>query len=358
MPNEKPVQDTFTRLNIAMCEHDVGIRELECSCSGCKCIAMNILPGLSLAAGEEATINTTISNYGNMDATAVLMESSYTIFIGNERESFVPIGTQTIPIIPAGRQEVAVTKWTPPDTQSTHACIHTRVFDTYSTLNANKLKQESGIDIFSWRSRENPQAGWKNVRLIPITNANQPLVITYIAKNFSKTSNVATNTLITKVNSRTRILNIDEEYPLPFRLNLKSNGRINNTFLSSAIKGMSLRKSTGLRVPTISFNNLWPRTDVNPDFVHTRFGITEPSSLSFPRRLIKQKLGHFFSKQDPKTMKVSSLYKRLITPQEEIRIPIVIPPSEFPKRGSRKVFRIDYQKGSEEPIVHHIYLYH
>jgi len=354
MPKDKPVQETFTRLNISMCDHDVGVRPLVCDCSGYRCSSMEVLPGLELTARQESTINVTIKNYGNMDATAVLMESAYTIFIGNERESFVPISSQTIPIIPAGMHEIAVMHWTPPDTQSTHACLHARVFDTYSMLHAS----ENGIDLTNWSSRHNPQAGWVNVRLIPITNRNRPLVVNYFAKNFSKTSNIKTNTLVTVVNNRTRIRNIDEEYPLPFRFETRIKKHFDSTFHHRMLSRTNLRLATGRRLPSIDVNSLWPRSEINPHFIHERFGVANPTDLDFPRTFRSQKIGNIFTSQDISGIKIKSLNAKKLKPLEEMKIPVVIPPSEFPQRGRRKIFRVNYQKGNEEPIVHFIYLYH
>lgn len=356
----KHVEETYTRLSIAMCEHDQGTRgpEFDCDCPGYRCEAIEVLPGMDLNAGQQATINVTIRNLGTMDATGVIMESAYTIFIGNETESFVPISTQTVPLVASGGHQVAIFHWTPPDTPATHGCIHARVFDTYSMIHASDLAASYGINIFSWRSRENPQAGWKNVRLIPITQRNKSLVLTYVAKNFSPRQNLATRTLITPVNNRTRLREIDEEHPLPYAVDRALLRRVGVPAATAAVRRTDLRTASGRRLPPVSAGGMWPRADVNPRFVHKRFGFIDASAITLPSRIKKDKLGHFQPDVAAIDMrKVSSLLERKLKPREEMILPVVIPPSEFPEQGARKVFRIDYQKGTEEPVVHFVYLY-
>jgi hypothetical protein len=152
-----------TRLVVKCVEWDVGVRPI--SAYGYLSPSITFVPDPPLQAGVPAKVRVAVHNFGNMDATGVLLEVAYNLWIGNQAEGMQPIGNLTLPTIPAdGHAHVFELDWTPPPTLSNHACVHARVFDSWS------LQNETAT-VFLWDSLLNPQAGNRNFSLVPVQDA-------------------------------------------------------------------------------------------------------------------------------------------------------------------------------------------
>ena len=356
--DDKHNPDMFTRLNIAMCEHDVGTRPLECECPGWKSPSFEFHPVYPLPAGEETTVRVHIVNYGTMESTSPWIELAYNIFIGNENQGMVPIANVNLPIIPAGGSLMAEVDWTPPDTEATHACVHARAFDIYS------ITQYPGR-CSTWSSHVNPQAGNKNVRLVPIEHANKPLILNFRAKNWRADRAVKVNMLVTQVDKRAMVRDIRERYPLPFSVR----GSVGNRFtvgkctksvapgrVSAATRVLRYRDSAGRRVPPVATNGLWPTAGVHQKFLHERFGFDVDDSLSGPVEAGREIIGQRFGDANDISAKRASFTKMRLDTEEDRILRLVIPPEVFPPSGRRKEFRVQFQEDNQIPVEHSIYL--
>ncbi len=355
----KPTQvgeDVFTRLSIANCEHDEGVRPLGCGCCGWLSPALQFRQ-FPPAMGVPNEIIVTVRNFGSSDATGVLLEAAYNIWVGNEAEGMVPITALPIPIVPLlGAVEVAF-PWTPPDADSTHACIHARVLDAYSMLHYT-------LRSTSWDSTVNPQVGNRNVTLVPITDSTEAVVVSYRARNFNKAAGITARTLVTEMDSRTQFRDVLQRHPLPF---------VPESLIPKALEGLNVQRpglamgvprgaspvdgsllSGGLRQPRVSPEGLWPASEIPAKFVHGRFGFDVEDALSGGAL---ESLTRGYVRLDARPLlSVCSLQDFTLKAGVERAIRLVIPKEQFPPPGQRKCFRVQYQKGTSRPVEHFVYL--
>lgn len=298
---EETASDLFTRLSIAMCEGDDGTRPVNPAWPGSDISwnspAFEFHPVYPLPANKETTIRVLIRNFGTMDATGVTFECAYNIYLGNEHQGNVSIANQTIPLIPSQGEITVEVSWMPPDTQATHGCLHARVFDNYSLLTYPKR-------IFSWESFINPQAGNRNVRLVPIEADNRAVAIPWLANNFGD-KELLTQLLVSPINGR----------------------------------------------------KMWPRGDITARFRHTRFGFATRDILQ--GHALKSFKAVSVSVDEFRAANVTSYLEMRLKPNKTDELYLLIPPEEFPPRGRKATFQVEYDIGGEEPPVQHIiYLVH
>ncbi len=351
--NEKRQEgsDMFTRLSIVNCAHDLGIRPLTCGCPGYLSPAFEFSQ-FPIPTGSETKISIGIKNLGSMDASAVTLEVAYNLWIGNEPEGMVTFFTSLLPIIPITGQYTAEIGWTPPDTQSTHACLHARVIDLYSLMN------HSARNV-SWDSYVNPQAANRNVTLVPIQNATNFIIINYQAKNWDKELSIYARALVTEHTSRPDVRHPTALFPLPFIPdkyfdgNLGALGRENIFRKGGTIGGRNIMIG-GIALPQITPQTLWPTPTIAPELIHSRFGFDIEGKLPKNRKLAVRRGFNYFSPN--RALPLNSLYEFALKPREEKLLRLVIPPEQFPPPGQRKVLRVQYQVGKDRPVDHFIYL--
>jgi len=360
--------DLFTRLSIAMCPQDDGTRPVNPTWAGSDISFLS--PAIQFAAfpvpaGQPTQVKIAIDNLGTIDASPVTLETAYNVYIGNQAATMVGIQNLTIPLIPAGCTYPAVVNWTPPDVFIAHACFHARVFDTYSMVHY-------AARCFSWDSYINPQAGSHNTILLQVTAPDQAIVVTYPAINTSSIA-IQPKLLVTVVDDRARFNDLDERFPLPFvpehltstsvrraraseaeELYTVGLGNVSARAAVGALRGVSGRvgRATGVLV-----SRRWPREDVNPRFVHHRFGFDSGEALNLPGGRPAMRRDVFLSAQPLAEIRLESYSHLQLAPGEEKLVRLVIPPAEFPAPGRRKKFQVDYQTGDERPMQNFVYLY-
>jgi len=355
--------DLFTRLCVSSCEGDVGVRPLDCP-KWWDSPAIFFQPDPPLPVAQQAIVQASIHNFGTMDATNVLVEGAYNLWFGNETPGNVPIGTTVVPLIPSGGTVVASLPWTPPDEDTTHACVHVRVMDDYSLINHTERS-------LSWDARINPQAANKNTSLVRVENAQDPIVVTYRAKNWSRRQ-MSARALVTLYNPMLRERDVDERYPLPFVLDRVSMFRAARTPTAvSATVGAALpstpaqpattrvatlrRRRAGL-MTAAGTTGFWPRDTVNPRFIHNRFGFDIDGALPFGNS--RDLATRTVPLAAIAGVNIKSLMETRLAPDEEKTIRVVIQPDQFPPRGRGRVFEVNYQTENNIPTTHYIYLRH
>lgn len=371
--NHREGPDLFTRLCIKCIDTDQGLRPI--NALGWLSPSITFVPDPPLLVGQPAKIRITVHNFGTMDATGALLEVTYNVWIGNQAEGMQPITNMTLPSIPNdGQGHVFEVDWTPPNVDSTHACVHARVFDAFSLQNNTSF-------VFLWDSLLNPQAGNKNLDLVPIRNRQAPIILNFKAKNFGPEP-IRARVLMTNITDRARIEGGDRAmFPLPFRLErlpphvlrgpqveprlpprealrpsvrdvagLDTNtgldvhrgpssvGTMQPDLTRSRAFGTTLRPAFGGQK-----TGIWPSDEVDPALMHKRFGFVDAD----PRRVAEVR-------QAPR----NSLVDLALGAGSERTLPFVIPPEEFPPRGRRKAFQIYYQTDHGLPVMRHIFLYH
>lgn len=350
--------DAFTRLCIRSCNDDIGLRPWDCD-RWWDSPAIEYVPDPPLQQGQQATIRVTINNFGTMDATSVFVEAVFNLWIGNEAQSNQPIGTTVLPLIAAGQHAIAEIPWTPPDSESTHACVHARVMDAYSLTTYPQR-------TLSWRARDNPQAANKNVTLIPIADDTQPVVLKFRAKNPDKLPRrYRAIGLVRNLRRRIRdspavdrrlspAAGLDERNPLPFvpgrlvsEADVLRRGGLDRPDLARR------RAVLDTRLSAASERRLWPRDDVNPRLVHSRFGFDLKGVLQAGDR---ERVTFLPNAAALARVELGSLTKLELAPDEERTLKFVIPPDQLPPRGRRRVFEIHFQTGDDEPVVHYVHL--
>ena len=110
-------------------------------------------------------------------------------------------------------------------------------------------------------------------------------------------------------------------------------------------------------VPAHSRNRLWPRPEVDDRFVHRQFGFDVADGIEIPPELIEEaedwsggRRATFAAPRSVEDVDLESFTTMRLAPAEERVIKFVIPPEQFPPRGRRKKFQIDFQIGDERPI--------
>lgn len=351
--SHKGDNDLFTRLSVALCEEDNGVRPVNSSWPGADkgwlspAISFETFP---IVQQVHNTLFVSIKNFGTMDATGVTLETAYNLWMGNEREENKSISNIYVGMIPAGSEHVAEVPWTPPEADTEHACIHARVFDIYSLTNYP-------VRCSSWNSYTNPQAGNRNIRLVQIENENEAVVVPFKAKNIQRAP-IKVNILVSEVNRLRRHQAFAARFPLPFRpdpvrasLATRTPERSVNTELRTM--GRISRTATGLRLPSTNASMLWPSPAIDSRLVHDRFGFDLSDNLNIRSQ---GKLAVIRMQMNIPDGTLSTLMRATLRSQEEKEVNVVIPPSMFPTRGRRKIIQVDYQRGLERPVQHFIYL--
>jgi hypothetical protein len=225
-----------------------------------------------------------------------------------------------------------------------------------------------------WSSFLNPQAGHRNTILVKIEQPDLPVMIMFKTKNFLP-GPTKDRVLVTRYNSRTRFRDLDERFPLPFVFSAEGHTparpteeprpAVNqpSTDIMATLRAMprDLASSGSTRVSDQSFTSkgaMWPRKEINPRFIHDQFGFDANLAIDLPSRVGKLSRGHFFLKRASSRLPIKSFQEVNLAAGEERSIRLVIPPSEYPVRGRRKRFQVDYQMGSDRPVQYFIYLSH
>jgi len=311
-----------------------------------------------LKVGEPVKIKVHIENFGTIDAVGAYMELAYNLYIGLQTQGLKPIKNVSLPIIPAGGKHIKEVTWTPPDTNAIHACVHARVFDTYSLLHHTKR-------CYDWSPYVNPQTACRNTIMIKIEDETKPVVVVFPARNFLEAPIRATM-LVTAIDSRERFANLEDSYPLPFRLEgvrETDGGPMVETVppLPGLIRHAPIATRTiplidrrGATLLPVTPNGMWPREEIEPRIVHTRFGFDISNSINSPAAFSDYKRYHFST--DVRDLEMKSFHTISLDSQEEKLVKVVIPPREFPDRGRRKKFQVDYQIGRERPTQQVIYI--
>jgi hypothetical protein len=356
-PQEGDEPSFFTRLSIALCPQDDGTRPVNpaWAFSGIGFLSPAIsYSTFPLKVGEKVTIKVHIDNFGTIDAVGSYLELAYNLYIGLQSQGLKPIKNVPLPIIPACGKHIAEACWIPPNTSAIHACVHARVFDNYSLLHYTKRS-------FDWSPYVNPQTACRNTILIKIEDETKPLVVVFPARNFLK-SPIKATMLVTSIDSRERFANLEESYPLPYRLERVREAVSEN--VQPLPRLFSDRSVTTRTIPLIDRNGsmllpttpsgLWPRDEVEPRLVHTRFGFDIKNSVRHPSIFRNEKRFHFST--DMREIELKTFHTISLNSQEEKIVNVVIPPSEFPDHGRRKKFQVDYQIGHDHPTQQLIYI--
>jgi len=343
----------FTRLSIANCGHDLGVRPLTCGCPGYLSPAFDFSQ-YPIPALEPTKIRIGIKNLGTMDASTVTLEVAYNLWIGNDPEGMVTFSTALLPVIPVQGFQTAEVNWTPPDTESTHACLHARVIDLYSLMYHSERNT-------SWDSYVNPQAGNRNVTLVPIQDETRSIAVHYAAKNWTKNFKTKIRVLVSEHTSRPDVKPPAALFPLPFVPD-KYFAAAHTTRISEAA-GLIRACNTiggrnfmigGMALPQIVPDELWPVQTVASEFIHKRFGFDADGRL--PDAAGAGVRRGFTSFETKRLLPLRSLHGFSLKPGEERLLHLVIPPDQFPAPGRRKVFRVQYQVGTDRPVDHFVYL--
>jgi hypothetical protein len=332
--HEQEGPDLFTKLCIKAWDDDDGNRD-QLKGVGYLSPSITFVPDPPLMVGQPAKIRITVHNFGTMDAANVLLEVAYNIWLGNQAEANEPIANLSLPMIAAGAQQLAEVDWTPRDTDAVHACVHARVFDTYSLTNfANRC--------LLWDSLVNPQAGNKNISLVQVEDADASLVFVYKAKNFLPVARQATM-LVTRFSRRLRVGPDASRFPMPMLIE-RFPMPLRDEWFRLGFRGE--RENGPFR--------LWPEAAIPDEFVHGRFGFVTADALDIGRErgLVSVHPGTL-QRIEPRSLSEINL-----EPGVEISVPLVIPPDELPPPGRRRVFQVNYQEDRGLPISHYLFIYH
>lgn len=364
-PDDRNTPDLFTRLSIAMCPQDDGTRPVNPTWAGSDVSFLS--PAIEfdkfpVPAGVPTQVKISIDNLGTIDASPVTLETASNVYIGSQAATMVAVQNLAIALIPAGCTYQAAVTWTPPDEFIAHACFHARVFDTYSLVHY-------GARCFNWDPYINPQSGSHNTILLKISDPQQAVVVTYPAINTSSLP-IEPKLLVTVVDDRARFSNLDDRFPLPFvPEHLKSTSPMRATtggagLYPTDLGNVSARVAAGVvrgesgRVGRLDVltGRRWPREDVNPRFVHQRYGfdVGEALNLAGGRPAMRRET---FTTVLPETAQFDSYCRLPLAPGEAKLVCVVIPPAEFPPPGRRRKFQVDYQTWDERPVQNFIYLY-
>jgi hypothetical protein len=392
---ERDPRRLHTRLVVKCVEWDEGKRPI--AAYGYLSPSITFVPDPPLQAGVPAKVRVAVHNYGNMDATGVLLEVTYNVWIGNQAEGMEPIANLTLPTIPAdGEAHVFELDWTPPPTLSVHACVHARVFDTWS------LQNETAT-VFLWDSLLNPQAGNRNFSLIPVADPARALVLRFQARNFGRAEQRA-RVLVTAFREEDRVrLGERAIFPLPFRLErlpaalLRAglnpqplppgpDDRVASPrqaeaseflpMLAALVPALAARSPRAEFTPAIAallrdlaalnpqplppeppppeapdarlfggrVSGFWPAEEPARELLHDRFGLVEAEGREEEERLAR--------------MPRRSLSEVRLREGEERLLAFVIPPEELPARGQRRDIQVHYQTDHGLPVMHHLCLHH
>lgn len=335
--------DLFTKLCIKAVDTDTGSRPI--AAVGWLSPSITFVPDPPLPVGQPAKIRITVHNFGTMDATGCFLELAYNIFIGNNNQGMVPLPGLTLPTIGAGEAHTAEVDWTPPDTDAVHACVHARVFDSYSLFHFPARCLE-------WDSLINPQAGNKNLTLQPITAADQAAIVRFTAFNDAP-FRLKARVLMTNITDRdVAERGLAAVFPLPFllerlpahlfqdekRLELPPLGNRNGDDVTTPSKPSWKRFFGGRRTGP------WPTEMIDERYVHARYGLVtdvDPADDAKLGAADRRSLGEI-----------------VLDPGEKRVLPFVVPAEELPPRGRRVHYQIHYQANEAMPIVMHAFLGH
>lgn len=354
-PNEKSGKgsDLFTRLNIRIWEGDNAIRPVQGqdwwdsqdNAVGYKSPDITFSRQPPIPINQPTDILIQVHNYGTMDCLDGTLEVAYNLWIGNEREGNELISVQNLPLIPAGDFVRVPVSWTPPDRNTSHACIHARVTDIYSWLNYP-------LRTAKWSSFENPQAGHRNVQLIRIDHPNQPLIVRFMAKNFFQ-DRIQAKVLVLE-GSLDRRQSLSERFPLPFNINTSN---IRFTATRSIHRSTNIRSKRFSSLSNTGRSGNFPTEFIDEKLVHSNYGFDLDNKIKVPRGRKKIGRDHFFTKQNIESLGKKTLNQIKLDAGEVAPINLIIPPEQFPKQRARKTFVVHYQVGKSRPVEHTIYLY-
>jgi hypothetical protein len=304
---------TAPRLSIAMDELDDGLRPLT---NGSERIpwlspAIRCTPELP-RAGEPCSVSVLIRNLGTTDVTGAVLHATYNVWLGNEPEGGVPITNEIIETVPAGGWVETIIDWTPPNVSTTHACLHARVWDTFSLL---MYAERCG----SWDPVVNPQTASRNLAIVVVRERRAPLLLIKSAKNWSEGKR-SIRALVTRVDLMRQPVDPTSRFPLPFRP------------LHGFTKEFVFRGTA----------ELWPRATVEEHLLHDRFGWrgVDPQGKRQRRKADNKRLA-------PSRF---TLAEDLLGGGRRRDFTLEIPPAELPGDGESHLYQIDYQVGETRPV--------
>lgn len=356
--HEETVSDSFTRLSIPYCEADDGQRPIDPAWPDADkkwlSPAFEFSPTYPLVAGRQTTINLLVRNLGTREATNVLVEIVYTIFIGDDSEGWQTIENQVVPVIPAGGEVVLQTRWTPPNTQATHGCLRARALDVYSMETASDT-------IFEWDPYINRRAAQRNVRLVPIAARRlRPIAIPFLAQNFTDRDTDDIELIVTRLDRRERFRNPSARFPVPMPLEalLTTPDEIVShaaTPHARTVVGSNLREVARARLASSPGSVMWPRPAVDPALVHQRFGFAQENNFlrGHARRTFDPVV---VSRADFRRARVRSQRMLHLRARQRKELYFLVPPEEMPGSGRRAVFQVSYRFEDRDPVQHTIYM--
>jgi hypothetical protein len=292
-----------------------------------------------LPAGSPISVFATVRNLGNVNISGAILSFAYNLWLGNEPEEMVPIGNGIqLPTLSPGDITVAETTWTPPDEDTTHACVHARVWDLYSQMNY-------GARATSWYSFENPQAGNHNVTLFVARDPEKALVIVFHAKNTGAKRRKYRASVSRQGQLAWAITEAERPgklFPLPMKYTLRSPDRG-----ADALSFEKSRPRVAERIGRVGVPGKRPPVQASAHFGWDAQGKcrhpNEGRRLRFSFQVDPAELGQE-SQSLPRTCEGS------LDPGEVRAFRLVIAPEELPPRGGRRRFRIDYQLANGLPV--------